>query len=118
MGYPGFAPVVASSDRFKSQKGSKGVPEEKSDREITLLTATLDHSWSRFSFRISSAVQILNFYLVAVAILSGAYVAALTQSLQFVASIIGIIGSIVSFVALFGGYGQNSSSPRCDSAIA
>jgi hypothetical protein len=80
--------------------------------ELTLLTTALDHAWSRFSFRISSALQILNYYLVAAAILSAAYVGALTQGLHIVAGFIGIAGSIVSFAAFLGGYGQIVNARR------
>jgi len=78
----------------------------RTELEITLFTTALDHAWNRFNFRISSALQILNYYLVAIAILSGAYVGALTHDLQPVAGFIGIIGSGVSVAAFLGGYGQ------------
>jgi hypothetical protein len=82
------------------------MPDRDNDEAAALMTAALQHAWNRFNFRISSALQILSYYLVAVAVLAGAYVGALTQGLRPVAVAIGLIGSIVSIVAFVGGYSQ------------
>jgi hypothetical protein len=82
------------------------MPDKANEESAALFTAALQHTWSRFDFRISSALQILSYYLVTVAVLAGAYVGALTQGLRLVAFAVGLIGSIVSFVAFIGGYGQ------------
>lgn len=74
--------------------------------ESLLFTSALEHAWKRFNFRISSALQILNFYLVTQAILSGAFVGALTQGYQAAAACIGFGSSLASVAAFLGGYNQ------------
>jgi hypothetical protein len=54
----------------------------------------------------SSAMQILNYYLLAGAVLAAAYVGALSQGLYGVAGWIGLGGSVVSLAAFYGGYAQ------------
>ena len=81
-------------------------PHSADQPDGTLFASALDHAWSRFNFRVSSALQILNYYLVALAIFAGAYVGALTQRLPVVAGAIGISSSLVSIAAFLGGYSQ------------
>jgi hypothetical protein len=79
---------------------------DPTEQEVALLTAALNHAWEIFNFRVASALQILNYYIVTVAILAGAYVGALTQGLPGVAASIGLGGSVVSAAAFYGGYAQ------------
>lgn len=73
--------------------------KQSTDQEVALLTSALNHAWSRFNFRVSSAFQVLNYYLVAVAVLAAAYAGALTEGLYSVAGCLGVVGSLVTLAA-------------------
>lgn len=70
------------------------------------LTVALDHAWRWFELRMNSALQIVNYYLIAAALTSAAYVSALNARRYVIAGIIAIIVSGVSVGAYSGGYRQ------------
>jgi hypothetical protein len=76
---------------------------DSTEQEVALITAALNHAWERFTFRVTSALQILNYYILAVAILAGDYVGALTQGLPGIAASIGLGGSVACPALVIGG---------------
>ncbi len=60
------------------------------NNEETLATA-LDHTWRWYEFRYAQATQVLNFYVVAVAVLTTGYVTALNSKLYVPAGGVGLI---------------------------
>jgi hypothetical protein len=60
------------------------------DDETALLIAALNHSSASFDARISRGLQVVNYYLVAVAVLANAYVSALNAKLYAVVAVIGL----------------------------
>ena len=53
---------------------------DPTEQEVALITVALNHAWERFNFRVTNALQILNYYILSMAILAAAYVGALTQA--------------------------------------
>ena len=80
---------------------------EQPPDDVQLLTAALDHAWQWWEFRINNGLQVLNFFLLASAIMVAAYVSALSSHLYVVASAIGLIGAIVSSATFIVGKRQH-----------
>ena len=55
------------------------------DDEPALLIAALDHSWTSYDARLNRGLQVVNYYLIALAILADAYVSAFNAKLWAVA---------------------------------
>ena len=70
------------------------------DNDLALLIAALDHSWNSYEARLSRGLQVVNYYLVAVAILANAYVSAFNDKLYVVAAVIGLSGVALTTMAL------------------
>lgn len=79
---------------------------DEDKRESELLTTALDHAWRWFDLRMTGALQIVNYYLVAAALTSAAYVSALNGRHYAIAGAIAIIASSVSLVAYSAGQRQ------------
>jgi len=56
----------------------------------------MDHAWSWFALHAAQRLQMLNFWLVAVAFLTAAYVAALKDARPAVASGVAVAGAVLS----------------------
>lgn len=79
-------------------------PEAEEDQNrLEVLTIALDHSWRWFELRMNSALQIVNYYLVAIALTSTAYVSALNARQYVLAGMVALIVSGVSGAAYLGG---------------
>lgn len=89
------------------------VTEDQAEGEA--LTVALDHAWRWYELRVNSALQIINYYLIAAAVTSAAYVSALNARRYFIAGMIAIIASAISVGAYSGGHRQQRIS---DLAIA
>ena len=68
----------------------------RAHRDVTLLTTALQHATRWYEFRTTNGLQVLNFYLLASAVMSAAYVSALNGRFHAVASIIALAGVAVS----------------------
>jgi hypothetical protein len=79
---------------------------DEDQHEVELLITALDHAWRWFDLRMTGALQIVNYYLVAAALTSAAYVSALNARNYVVAGTIAIIASSVSLVAYSAGQRQ------------
>ncbi len=74
---------------------------DSNDRE--LLGLALEHSWKWYEMRSSHTLQIINFYLVSVAVLSAGYVSALSSHMRHVAGMVGLLATSVTTAAFFAG---------------
>jgi hypothetical protein len=72
-----------------------------------LLTAALDHAWKWWEFRISNGLQVLNFFLLAAAVMAAAYVSALGSHLHLVVAAVAVLGAAVSSAAYVVGKRQS-----------
>jgi len=79
---------------------------DKKQRDIALLTIALDHVWRWHEFRNASGLQVLNYYLLASAVMSAAYVSAINGRLHAVAGAIALLGVAVSGAAYLVGRRQ------------
>jgi hypothetical protein len=60
--------------------------------ESALLIAALDHAWTTYDARLNRGLQVVNYYLIAAAVLANAYVAAFNARLYAVAAVIALTG--------------------------
>lgn len=79
---------------------------DKDKYDVELLTTALDHAWRWFDLRMTSALQIVNYYLVAAALTSTAYVSALNARDYSIAGAIAVTASFVSLAAYSAGQRQ------------
>jgi hypothetical protein len=70
----------------------------RKDDHAKLATA-LDHAWRWFELRVSHGMQMLSFALVAFALLSAAYVSALSDKLYGIAGTVALLAAAVAIAA-------------------
>jgi len=74
-------------------------PNAAGKNDPAKLATALDHSWRWFELRISHGMQMLNFAVVAFALLSAAYVSALGDRLYGVAGTVALLAAVVATTA-------------------
>jgi hypothetical protein len=99
------------TDRGSSRHSSK-------DDDTALLIAALEHSWAWYDSRINRGLQVINYYLVAIAVLATAYVSALNAKLYAVAVAIGLSGAVITFVSFAVGFRQRRMATLGEAALA
>lgn len=74
-----------------------GMPDlnQAQDRK-GLLTIALDHAWRWYDFRWGQAIQIINFFVLAAAVMSAAYVSAINANHRGIAAAVALLGSVAS----------------------
>jgi hypothetical protein len=77
------------------QGGVTTVPLDPSKRDEAVKQA-LDHAWEWFSLHATQRLQSVNFFLVAVAFLSAAFVTAVKEQMYFLAGGIALLGACIS----------------------
>jgi hypothetical protein len=92
--------VSGTSARASWSRRSQG------DEDTALLIAALDHSWTTLDARLNRGLQVVNYYLVAAAILANAYVSAFNAKLYTVAAVIGLSGLALTMVTFAVGFRQ------------
>jgi hypothetical protein len=69
------------------------------DNDHAKLAIALDHSWRWFELRLSHGMQMVNFGVVAFALLSAAYVSALGYKLYAIAGAVALLAAAVAIAA-------------------
>ena len=87
-------PMVSSLLQRLTQNPSATSPDDQTKPH----EAALDHAWEWFSLHAGQRMQAVNFYLVAAAFLSNAYVNALKDTNFVVAAGVGILGAFIAFI--------------------
>lgn len=87
------------------------------DDETTLLVAALEHSWTWYDSRINRGLQVINYYLVAIAVLATAYVSAFNAKLYAVAVVIGLSGAMITLVSFAVGFRQRRMATLGEAAL-
>jgi hypothetical protein len=100
--------------------GAEDPQTDSSDRqpEVALLTAALDHAWRWHEFRSNSGLQVLNFYLLAVAVLSTAYVSAINARRYDIAAVVAILGCAVSCATYMVGLRQREVANMAEAPLS
>jgi hypothetical protein len=75
--------------------------------DVTTLATALDHVLRLYEFRMTSGLQVLNFFLLASAVLAAAYVSALNDRLFGVAGVIAMVGLAASGATYIAGRRQS-----------
>lgn len=73
------------------------------DPDHEVIQTALDHAWAWYTMRFTQYLQLLNFTLLATAVFSAAYVAALSSGLHTVAAGIALIGCAASVAVAYTG---------------
>ena len=81
---------------------------DKEQIKASQLTTALDHAWRWYDLRISGGIQILNFYLLGIAVLISAYVSALNSRNHTVAVTVAVVAAAVTFFTYMIGVRQDA----------
>ncbi|TYK53068.1 hypothetical protein [Actinomadura decatromicini] len=80
--------------------------QQVNEDQDQLLVAALGHAWSYYDTRLSRGLQVLNYFLIATAILATAYVSALNNGNDVVAALVAATGIPLSLITFAVGYQQ------------
>jgi|ERR1700733_9403601 len=72
-----------------------------------LLATALDHAWRWYDLRINSGLQILNFYLLAMTVLTAAYVSSFNSRNHIISVSVALAGAAVSASSYMAGVRQD-----------
>src|ERR1700722_17427828 len=81
---------------------------DKEQSKVSQLTTALDHAWRWYDLRISGGIQILNLYLLGIAVLISAYVSAFISRNPTVAVTVGVVAEAVTFFTYMIGVRQDA----------
>jgi hypothetical protein len=73
-----------------------------------LTTTALDHAWRCYELRMSCGLQLLNFFMLAIAVITTAYVSALKARDDVVSVAVALIGAAVTVSAYLAGLRQDN----------
>ena len=74
-------------------------PAAAGENDHAKLATALDHAWRWFELRVSHGMQMLNFAVVAFALLSAAYVSAISGKLYGIAGVVALLAAAVATTA-------------------
>src|SRR4051812_31773082 len=89
------SPISALLERV-SENPSPTTTDDKTEPH----EAAIEHAWEWFSLHAGQRLQAVNFYLIAAAFLSNAFVNALKDTNFVVAAGVGILGAFIAFIFL------------------
>lgn len=96
----------------------QSAPLPPADDDVQLLIAALNHAWSWYDARISRGLQVVNYYLVSVAILATGYVNAINAKLFGVAALLSVSGIVLTGVSFVAGLRQRHLASAGELALA
>jgi hypothetical protein len=79
---------------------------QPADDDTALVVAALNHSWAWYDARIGRGLQVVNYFLVAIALLATAYVSAINAKLYSVAAVIALSAAALAAVSFSAGIRQ------------
>jgi hypothetical protein len=93
-------------------------PSSDPPDDAQILGLALDHAWKWYELRSSHVMQIINFYLVSIAVLSAGYVSALGSRLRIIAGMVGLMGVAVTTVAFLAARRYDETGKRATDPLA
>jgi hypothetical protein len=96
--------------------GSPG--KRKPEDDTTLLVAALNHAWAWYDARMNRGLQVVNYFLVAMALLANAYISALNGKHYAIAALVALSGVGLTAITFAVGYQQMRTAARGELALA
>jgi hypothetical protein len=101
---PRWAKNQRDSEFVRRVQAERMTGKDQEYSKAFLLTTALDHAWRWYDLRINSGLQILNFYLLAMTVLTAAYVSAFTSRNHVISVAVALAGAAVSASSYMAGY--------------
>jgi hypothetical protein len=104
---PRWAKNQRDSEFVRRVQAERMTGKDQEYSKVFLLTTALDHAWRWYDLRINSGLQILNFYLLAMTVLTAAYVSAFTSRNHVISVAVALAGAAVSASSYMAGVRQD-----------